>query len=171
MSDSFKNPGTTAPALSPPRIVDRGPIQFVGIRGRYTGQTAPTGVPILWQRFAQHIGNIPNQVPHVTYGLSFMTGKEFEYLAGVEVTQASDLPEGWSRVNVPAQRYAVFTHPGHVSEIRATIEAVGNQWLPVSKHRPAKIPAGAPNFFERYGPAFDPVTMSGDTEIWFPIES
>ena len=100
-----------------------------------------------------------------------MGGKEFEYLAGVEVTKAADLPEGWSRVNVPAQRYAVFTHPGHVSEIRATIEAVGTQWLPVSKHRPAKIPAGAPNFFERYGPAFDPVTMSGDTEIWFPIES
>ena len=171
MSDPSKIRGTSAPTLAPPRIVDRGPIQFVGIRGRYTGQTAPNGIPILWQRFAQHIGSIPDQVPHVAYGLSFMDGKEFEYLAGVEVTKPSALPEGWSEVNVPAQRYAVFTHPGHVSGIRATIEAVGTQWLPVSKHRPAKIPAGAPNFFERYGPAFDPVAMSGDTEIWFPIES
>lgn len=171
MSDSSKNPGTTASPLAPPRIVDRDLIQFVGIRRCYTGETAPTGIPFLWQRFAQHIGNIPDQVPHVAYGLSFMGRKEFEYLAGVEVTKASDLPEGWSRVNVPAQRYAVFTHLGHVSEIRATIEAVGTQWLLLSKHRPAKIPSGAPNFFERYGPAFDPVAMSGDIEIWFPIKS
>ena len=171
MSNSPSKSGVSSPSLAPPRIVDRGPIQFVGIRGRYTGQTAPAGIPVLWQRFAQYIGNIPDQVPHVAYGLSFMTGKEFEYLAGVEVTKISDLPEGWSRVNVPAQRYAVFTHPGHVSQIRATIEAVGTQWLPVSKQRPAKIPTGAPNFFERYGQAFDRVTMSGDTEIWFPIES
>ncbi len=171
MSDPSKNRATFAPTLAPPRTTDRGPIQLVGIWGRYTGETAPTGIPILWHRFAQHIGNIPDQVPHVAYGLSFMGGKDFEYLAGVEVTEASNLPEGWSRVNVPAQRYAIFTHPGHVSQIRATIEAVGTQWLPVSKYRPAKIPARAPNFFERYGPAFDPVAMSGDTEIWFPIES
>ncbi|HEX5242076.1 MAG TPA: GyrI-like domain-containing protein, partial [Tepidisphaeraceae bacterium] len=98
MSDSSKNSGTNASTLSPPRIVDRGPIQFVGIRGRYTGQTAPAGIPALWQRFAQDIGNIPDQVPHVAYGLSFMGGKEFEYLAGVEVTKASDFPEGFSLV-------------------------------------------------------------------------
>ncbi len=34
----------------------------------------------------------------------------FDYIAGVEVADFSDLPREFARVRIPAQNYVVFTH-------------------------------------------------------------
>ena len=34
----------------------------------------------------------------------------FHYLSGVEVSESSALPEQFSRVHIPAQRYVIFPH-------------------------------------------------------------
>jgi AraC family transcriptional regulator len=49
----------------------------------------------------------------------------FDYIAGVEVSDFSDLPRDFFRVRIPEQRYAVFTHRDHVSTIRHTITRSG----------------------------------------------
>ena len=76
----------------------------------------------------------------------------------------SDLPREFSRVRIPEQKYAVFTHRDHISTIRRTINTIWNHWLPASGLKAAD----APNF-ERYDANFDPLTGDGGLEIWIPV--
>jgi predicted transcriptional regulator YdeE len=88
----------------------------------------------------------------------------FDYIAGVEVSDFSDLPREFSRVRIPQARYAVFSHKDHISTIRRTVNTVWNHWLPASGLKAADAPS-----FERYGENFDPLTGNGGLEIWVPV--
>ena len=114
---------------------------------------------------------IPNQIGHTAYGVVFMTddAPSWKYLAGVEVSNLTGLPTGLSHVSFPPQKYALFSHKGHVWTLRNTIGEIGKKGLPNSGRQPAGPSAGAPNFFERYGEKFNPQTGTGDIEVWVPI--
>jgi AraC family transcriptional regulator len=124
------------------------------------------GIPGLWHRFHQLVDHIPGRIGKVAYGVC-CNGDDagnFDYIAGVEVSDFSDLPREFGRIRIPAQRYAVFSHGDHVSTIRRTVNTIWNHWLPASG---LKV-ADAPNF-ERYRETFDPLTGIGGFEIWVPI--
>jgi AraC family transcriptional regulator len=125
-------------------------------------------IPGLWQRLGLHLGSIPNEVRGVCYGVSYNHDEDegFDYLAGVEVTDFSDLSGEFSRIRLGKQRYAVFAHREHVSLIGRTINAIWNDWLPKSGHKPADKP-----IFERYDTAFDARTGQGGCEIWIPLKT
>jgi len=93
-----------------------------------------------------------------------LTLDEISAVAGVEVTDFSDLPREFQSVRIPEQKYAVFTHAEHISTIRRTVNTIWNHWLPGSDMKAAD----APNF-ERYDEKFDPVTGNGGLEIWIPV--
>jgi AraC family transcriptional regulator len=136
--------------------------------GERVSQDNGAGIPGLWQRFHQYLQNLPGRIGPVAYGVC-CNGDDagnFDYIAGVEVGDFSDLPREFSRVRIPEQRYAVFTHTDHVSTIRGTINTIWNQWLPSSGHKVADAPT-----FERYDEKFDPATGNGGFEIWVPIKS
>ena len=71
----------------------------------------------------------------------------------------------FARLRIGAQRYAIFTHIGHVSTVRGTFMAIFNDWFPTSGHHPADAAV-----FERYDERFDARTGVGGFEIWVPIE-
>jgi AraC family transcriptional regulator len=153
--------------LEPPRFEYGKPLLVAGLGERYSCETSKA-IPAQWQRFAPHIGNIPGQVGRTAYGVCCNGDDEgnFDYIAGVEVADFSDLPASFSRVRIPAQRYAVFSHREHVATIRRTVNTIWSKWLPESGHEVAD----APNF-ERYGEAFDPHNGLGGLEIWIPIKA
>ena len=108
----------------------------------------------------------PARIGKVAYGVC-CNGDDagnFDYIAGVEVADFSDLPREFGRVRIPEQRYAVFTHAEHISTIRRTVNTIWNHWLPASGMKVAD----APNF-ERYDEKFDPATGNGGLEIWIPV--
>jgi AraC family transcriptional regulator len=117
-------------------------------------------IPEKWQRAMAY--RIPNQVGRVAYGVNFNTLSDtdiFEYLAGVEVSDFSGLPSELSYVSLPPQKYAVFTHRGHVSKLWHTCDRIG-KWLPQSGYEQADTNVDAPDFFERYG-RFRPANRDG----------
>jgi AraC family transcriptional regulator len=59
-----------------------------------------------------------------------------------------------------------ITHSGHISGLRATWDAIWNQWLPASGLETADTPD-----FELYDERFDRATGLGAIEIWFPIKN
>jgi AraC family transcriptional regulator len=121
--------------LESPRFEDSRPLLIVGLAGRYTANTLDD-LPALWKRFSVHIGRIPGQIGRVAYGVFDMfngTGS-FHYLSGVEVSESSALPEQFSRVQIPAQRYVMFPHRERVSKLRYTVNAIWSQWFPESGH-------------------------------------
>ena len=154
--------------LVPPRFENGRPLLIAGLGERYTCESSKA-IPALWQRFVPHIGNIPGQVGGGTaYGVRCNIDDEgnFDYIAGVEVTDFSDLAGEFSRLRIPPQKYAVFSHREHVSAIRRTINTIWSHWLPESGH----VAADGPDF-ERYGEEFDPRTGMGGLEIWIPIKA
>jgi AraC family transcriptional regulator len=152
-----------------PRFEDGDTKLIAGLRGHYTRETM-RDIPDLWKRFAPYIGKVPGQVGGVAYGVCFPLSDGFDYLAGVEVASATELPEAFSVVTMPVQRYAVFTHRGHVSKLQETCDAIEREWLPRSQYAFVHGLPGTPGFFERYGESFDPRIGVGDVEVWVPIK-
>ncbi len=139
--------------FKPPRFATGKPLLVAGVGDRFSQENG-AGIPGLWQRFQQTAAHIPGRIGQVAYGVC-CNGDDagnFDYIAGVEVSDFSDLPREFAEVRIPEQRYAVFTHREHISTIRRTVNTIWNHWLPASG---LKV-ADAPNF-ERYDENFDPL--------------
>jgi AraC family transcriptional regulator len=109
--------------LQAPRFETGKPLLVAGLGERYTWESGGPAIPGQWQRFHQSVQNIPGRIGQMAYGVC-CNGDDagnFDYIAGVEVSDFSDLPREFSRVRIPQQRYAVFTHRDHISTIRRTI--------------------------------------------------
>jgi AraC family transcriptional regulator len=73
------------------------------------------------------------------------------------------LPKSLGRMRIQAQSYAVFLHRGHVDALPQTWQQALD-WLAHSDYESAHRPD-----FERYGAAFDPLTGSGEVEVWLAV--
>ncbi len=165
LQEPIQMDSTALDTLPPPRFVTGKAFLVAGLGERFDHENG-AGIPGLWQRYHLSVDRIPNRVGQVAYGVC-CNGDDsgnFDYIAGVEVADFSDLPREFARVRIPAQRYAVFTHTEHISTIRRSVNTIWNHWLPASG---LKV-ADAPNF-ERYDEKFDHTTGNGGFEIWVPI--
>lgn len=151
--------------LPEPRI-ERGKPMLIAGRGGSFSVGKVEGIPVLWQRFAPHIGYVPGQIGRATYGVSYNCDDSgnFDYIAGVEVSDFDAVPAEFARTRVPAQTYAIFEHHGHVTGIKQTYEAIWCDWLPKSGRKPADGPT-----LERMDRRFDAVTGNGTLEIWLAL--
>src|SRR5438876_1163399 len=152
--------------LQAPRFETSKLLLVAGLGERYNWESGGPSIPGQWRRFHQSVAHIPGRIGKVAYGVCCNADDagNFDYIAGVEVSDFSDLPSEFSRVRIPEQRYAVFTHSDHISTIRRTVNTIWNHWLPSSGLKAAD----APNF-ERYDENFDPLTGNGGLEIWIPV--
>jgi len=158
--------------LEEPRMEDRNSLLVAGLMKAYTEETSKE-MPQLWRELAPHIGKMPGQVGRKAYGVIYNLSKtgDFAYLAGVEVSSAADVPDDFNVVRIPDVSYAVFPHAGHVSNLKETISAIWNEWLPASGLRPTRADEEMPAIIEQYGEGFDPATGAGDIEIWVPLKN
>ena len=158
---------TAFDTIAPPRFETGKAMLVAGVGERISFDNS-AGIPALWNRFHRDVHDLPGRIGQVAYGVC-TNGDDtgyFDYIAAVEVADFSDLSRDFSRVRIPEQRYAVFTHTDHISTIRRTISAIWNHWLPSSGHKLADAPS-----FERYDEKFDSVSGNGGLEIWVPIKS
>ncbi len=151
--------------LQQPRFEERPAFHVAGFAERCTSATNGR-IPALWSRFAPHIGSIPGQVDDIAYGVCYNSAEDgsFDYLAGVEVHWPDEVARDFVKLTVPAQRYAIFAHTGHVSDIRQTYVLIWNLWLPSAQVERVDGPD-----FERYDDRFDAETGTGVVEIWVPV--
>jgi AraC family transcriptional regulator len=150
-----------------PRVANFRPLLIAGLRKHFAD--APwKGTSELRQRFAPYRGEIRGQVGLTAYGRCFLEANDVEYLAGVEVSGSTGLPEDLAMVSIPAQRYLVFAHDEHVLKLHVTCDKIA-EWLATSGCE-ARKPAGAPDFFERYSEEFNGSTGMGGMEVSVPIK-
>ena len=149
-----------------PEIRDRHAFIIAGLSRDYDMETR-VEIPSLWQRFAPMIGSVPGQVGATTYGVCITTdppGEQFTYIAAVEVESATGLRD-FATYEIPAARYAVFTHVGSLDGLDQTMDYIFGTYMPESGYRPT----GTPDF-ELYDERFNPDSRDGELEIWVPIE-
>lgn len=163
--EAFTMKSSPTPKIKDPKIVELQSKQFIGLKENYDC-SSPSGIPDQWQKFSQYLGHIEGQVSSDAYGIcyNFDDKNRFDYLACVEVSSARLSYDKLISYELKPNTYAVFSHAGHVSEIRAVFSAIWNHWFPNSKYKSLE----APNL-EKYGKNFDPRTGNGGFEIWIPI--
>ena len=148
-----------------------GPLLLAGLRRHYTDNDR-NQIPLLWHEVGPFFGKIASQSGD-GYGIcTRVAGKNggFDYMAAMEVANVQNLPVNWISMKIPSQRYAVFNHPGHVSEISATVRDAFESWLPRSGSESMSGRPGIPDFLEHYGKGYDPKEGTGDIEVWLPVK-
>ena len=152
------------PVKSPARH-QRGRFQVTGISRAYNFETN-YGIPEQWGLFMDRQTEIKSAVGGVSYGVCYNANADgnFFYLCGLETNTSAKIPNDMQKIEVPAGRYAVFEHDGHISDYRKTIYTIWNKTMKDEKLEPR----GAPDF-ELYDQGFDPDSGLGFVEIWIPI--
>jgi AraC family transcriptional regulator len=165
------NDSTLTTPLDPPRLVNRDPMLLTGLRDAMCENFADE-IPRLWQTFAGMMGAISHKVDNNCYGLCMketQDSQELYYMACCEVSDFVDLPAALSPVILPSHCYAVFQHTGPAANIKDTLSAIFDDWLPGSPYMLAQQSAHCLHHLEKYGEQFNPVTGLGGLEIWIPV--
>lgn len=155
-----------APAdVASARLEEPGSMTFIGALAHYNF-AAIQGIPAQWQRFMDRYAEITDKAAGIPVGVSigFDGEGEFDYLSAAQVLSVSVAPAAMTRIDIPAQRYAVFQHRSHVATIRSTYAAIWNFWLPGSGW--TALDAA---MLERHHPSFDTGSGLGGIELWIPV--
>lgn len=150
--------------LAAPEIRERAAFRVIGLSTRCTFETNAI-IPRLWTDFNPRCDEVPAPVAGAAYGVCCEVEADghFRYVAGLEST-ATHVPDDLDSVDIPASRYAVFQHVGHLSGFNRTVYTIWNKALPDAGLTPAKTPD-----FELYDQRFDARTGNGTVEIWIPL--
>jgi AraC family transcriptional regulator len=171
MSQAAKLEPTVMPRPAP-RFEKAGPMTLAGLGKRFDSSNMDRIAELL-ERFGPHIGAIPGQIGRVAYGAWHnvqMTPFAMDGLAAVEISDLQNLPSDFNVLKIAAHRYAVFSHAGHVADIKQTVDAIFHSWLAASGFQHDSGSSDGLAFFERYGENFDSRSGGGDIEIWVPIK-
>ena len=154
-----------------PKIVTHPGLKAIGLEMEFIPDRA-SEIPGLWGRLRERIGEIPSKSGRAAYGIC--TGKQpgkdsFTYMASLDVSSLEDVPEGMASIELPKRTYSVFTHqvtsPDIPKGMKATMQYIWGAWLPNSVYQYT----GEPDF-ELTDERFDPVALSGEIDIYIPIE-
>jgi AraC family transcriptional regulator len=119
-----------------PKIVLEKEFKIVGLKK--TVKPGSALIRTLWDEFTSRKCEVANAVTKedilgiCEYLPSITDESEFEYLAGVEVKDYDYIPDGMITKTIPLSKYAVFTHKGSVSDLKATYDNIYGKWLPLS---------------------------------------
>lgn len=147
-----------------PKFVSLPAFTLVGMKMHVRPQGKVPGQ--LWDEFGPRMVEVQHVAgPEMAYGLTDnmnMATGEFNYMAGVQVSSAADVPAGMTAHEVPVQTYAVFacTIPG----LRQTFDHIYGVWLPTSGYVRAPGPE-----LELYGETFDPREPASEFEVYIPV--
>ncbi len=151
-----------------PRILQLQPKTLAGKLQQMSLVHNQTG--LLWQRFMQQrsqlavVNNLlySLQLYAADYFISFNPTNEFTKWALAEVSDVTNLPEGFERFHLPGGLYAVFDHKGSGTAI---FQDIFSQWLPQSEYELDNRP-----HFEVLGKKYKNNSADSEEEIWIPVK-
>lgn len=147
------------------KIVTKSAFTVVGMK--YHGNDTQE-LPNLWRKFGPRVNEVKQVLnPEISYGVTPSFDEEsgvFDYIAGVEVSSSTDVPQGMLSFRVPEGKYAVFTTT--LPTFLDTFNTIMKVWLPETGNR--RVPGGIE--FELYDEKFDPSDPGSEFFYYFPIE-
>ncbi|MCU0486365.1 MAG: GyrI-like domain-containing protein [Anaerolineales bacterium] len=121
-----------------PKFVELPAFTVVGMR--YYGRNENQEISQMWEVFNQKCC----QIQHIhtgspAYGVCFSVpgapAGEFEYVASFAVDKVENVPAEMVVREVPAHKYAVFTHVGELDKLGETYRYIYQTWLPQSGYQ------------------------------------
>ena len=158
-----------------PEIYDQPTQLYVGLHTRFFGIDSEKNnmarkLPALWAQFQERVGEVRENISDNLFGIVRQTKAqtdELEYFAVAQVArvgQVEALPSGMVHVQLPATRYARFTHRGPVGAVDRTVNYIYSSWLARSGMRHTY---GAD--IEHYGPDYDPESEQSVIRYAIPV--
>lgn len=152
------------PINSEPRIESKNEKFLMGLRVKQPLSSVAVEIPRQWVAFKMRYELA--RTSRVTYGvICGVSQSDMEYMCAVEVASLDMAPEDAGKIILPQQKYAVFLHEGHISDIGSSWSRILQELMPALKLEDAHTPS-----FERYDERYDPMTGNGAVEIWCPIK-
>ena len=154
-----------------PDLVKREPFAIAGVRAVFDQQNK-SGIPTLWPRLIRCLP-LKDQANAITYGVCWVQNKDegrFNYMAGVEVTGDVPLPDGFERVHLAEQSYAVFRlvldgsalHP----QMQAAMPLIWGNLLPRAGFKVVQAPD-----LEVYPEDFEPMRKGSYVDMYIAVEA
>ena len=147
-----------------PKIVTKPAFTVVGMK--YRGENKNNEIAQIWQEFIPRMKEIKHTSnDEVSYGVcsDLEDIDVFEYVAGMEVDSAAEIPEGMVSWGVPEQKYAVFACT--LATLHAAYEHAFQAWLPQSGYQ-----RGDSYDFELYDETFEGDSEGSVLYIYVPIK-
>lgn len=137
-------------------------------------KTESEAIPGMWDSLYRRISEIKGLADQNGYGVCVhpkgAAPDTFDYIAGKKVDGTGPTPEGMVTVTLPEQLYAVFSFQPQTRdlglEFRKVYTFIFEKWLPDSGYRMAD--ASDFEFYENG--RFNPMTLGGEIDIFFPVE-
>lgn len=150
-----------------PRIIELQSKRLAGKQVRMSLVNNQTG--LLWQSFMQKRKQLTAvnellyslQIYDAHYFSAFNPANEFTKWALAEVSDPTNLPEGFDLFDLPGGLYAVFDHKGSSTEI---FQRIFTEWLPKSGYSLDDRP-----HFELLGEKYRNNSEESEEEIWIPV--
>ncbi|MHA2339851.1 MAG: aldo/keto reductase, partial [Candidatus Hodarchaeales archaeon] len=153
-----------------PVIVDKEQFQVIGLED--IGKIVGRDMGQLWAKFIELAPKIPNRDPSHGIGITigseelFVKG-ENRYIAANEVTKVDEIPEGMITETIPAQKYAVFTHLGKITNLGETFQYMLGDWVSNNtRYKRVQFVAALEWYGERYNIDSD----DSELDLYLPIE-
>jgi predicted transcriptional regulator YdeE len=149
-----------------PKFTEKKGFKVAGLK--YVGKNPQPDIGNLWDKFVPRMNEPVNRInPNVTYGVCYDMDAEgnIYYIAGVEVSDFENLPEGFDTVEIPDNKYAVFTHKGSIANFSQTVAFVYGKWV--------KDPANNKKFdapdFELYDERFKGDAEDSECDLYVAV--
>jgi predicted transcriptional regulator YdeE len=160
-----------------PQIVEKPALTVVGLETPFIHALSPDTnnfkvIGPLWDRFVHRAGEVPHRIGDAMYGIIYgrpaterSHPDELQYIAGVPVSSAAEVPVGMVSHTVPAGTFAVFLHHGPITKIADTCREIYRIWLPRSAWVHAEIAD-----VELYDQRFDCENEASEMEYWISVK-
>ncbi len=149
----------------------RGAFTIAGPRAAFDDENK-SGIPALWPRLIRCLP-LQGQAGTNTYGVCWagdLKKGSINYMAGVEVKGDAKLPDGFERIDIAPQTYAVFRitlDGGNLhQQMQAAMPLIWGGLLPKSGLKFVPAPD-----LEVYPPDFNPEVKGMYVEIYIPVEA
>ena len=159
-----------------PQIIEKPGMTIVGLQAPFIHVMSPDATNFkvigpLWERFIHQAERIGNRIGEGMYGVLWTEPAskrshphEMQYLAGVMVSEAAEIPDGMVARTIPASLFAVFTHRGPIKTIGDTMHEIYRVWLPQSGYEHSQVVD-----VELYDRRFCPDGADSEMEYWISV--
>ncbi len=130
----------------------------------------------IWRRFMPQRSGIENRIEPNLYSVeifgdtgffnAFDPNQTFEKWAAIQVSEAGEIPEGMSILDIPEGHYAVFQYKGRASEAFDTYQYIFATWLPQSSYELDDRP-----HFALMGEKYRNDDPESEEELWIPVRN
>ncbi|GAA0893717.1 AraC family transcriptional regulator [Fulvivirga kasyanovii] len=159
-----------------PQIVETTPKKLVGVFTSTSSSQAHNNIRKLWLSFIPRIREIRHVKDIGMYGVhpydseskveDFSEQFTFQKWAAVEVNHYEDIPAGLACYDLPAGKYARFTHKGGIRDFHISMDYVYGTWLAASDFE-----LDLRDDFEHYGERFyGPENPASEIDMFIPIK-